>query len=106
MKRGDSKNRRNKGLRRGVEMCAPNSRGEQLDNSPESENLMADAEWDLERLASYTKDRFAIAEFFGRKTAVQIWRAGKALLIVKEKLKAERKWTVWAEEHGLPLTSV
>src|SRR3954454_15734433 len=73
---------------------------------PESENLMPAESWDLEQLAAYVKDRFHLAEFFGRKSAVQIWRAGKALLLVKEKLKAERKWTSWAKQHDLPLTSV
>jgi hypothetical protein len=86
--------------------CAISERSFEMDISVDHENLLPDPTWDLERLASYAKDRFAIAEFFGRKTAMQLWRAGRALLIVKDKLKAERKWTVWAEEHGLPMTSV
>jgi hypothetical protein len=77
-----------------------------MDISQESEDLLPDPSWDLDQLAAYTRDRFTIADLWGRKSAVQIWRAGKAVLIVQERLKQERKWTAWAQEHDLPLTSV
>ena len=71
----------------------------------ESENQMPDPEWDLDHLAAYTRDRMEFAGILGRRTALQIWRAGLALLIVREKQKAERRWTEWCQAQNIPLSS-
>ena len=73
--------------------------------SPQSENLLPSIEWDADQLAEYVRERLSYAELFGRKTALQLWLAGRALLLVKTILKAERRWTSWAKKNGIGLTA-
>jgi hypothetical protein len=67
------------------------------------EDLLPNPDWGVDRLADYAKSRFKIAGFFGRKTAVQLYRAGVAVNYAKTTLKQDRKWTLWAQRHEIPL---
>jgi hypothetical protein len=73
--------------------------------SSQRENLLPSTEWDADQLAEYVRERLSYAEFFGRKTALQLWLAGRGLLLVKTRLKGERRWTKWAKEHKITLTT-
>ena len=73
--------------------------------SPQCENLLPSTEWDADQLAEYVRERLSHAEVFGRKTALQLWLAGKGLLLVKTTLKAERRWTSWSKKNGIKLTT-
>jgi len=77
----------------------------------ESEAIPDDS-WDLDQLAHYATVGLAESGRLGtealqlaRRSTVQTFWAGCALLVAHEKLKAERRWVRWLKEHNIPRTS-
>jgi hypothetical protein len=73
-----------------------------------------DDSWDLETLALYAKTGLSEANRLeresiqiGRRSTLQIFRAGRALSIARRKLASEGwgKWIPWLAEHGIKRTT-
>src|SRR5271157_130073 len=47
----------------------------------------------------------AESDCLSRRSTVSLYRAGRVLSAIKEKLKVERKWTKWQKDHKVGVTS-
>jgi hypothetical protein len=68
--------------------------------------------WEMDRLTAYAvkgleqaKALEAEANIVGRKSTVQLFRAGHALHILRGKLKGDGQWCGWLKGHGIPRTN-
>ena len=65
-----------------------------------------DESWSLDELAVYISGEFGQATVLSRKSAVAVFRAGRALCIARKKVKELGiKWTVWLAEQNIPRTN-
>jgi hypothetical protein len=81
--------------------------------SSEVDNVLRDdtpaADWTVERLAAYARGRMAEADEleekafrYGRRSVQEFWAAGRALALIRDKLKPEKnKWVAWQNTCGL-----
>ncbi len=79
---------------------------------PIDREAVPDDTWDLDRLAQYAATGLTEAGrlrtealLLARRSTVQTFRAGRALAIAQEKLKADRGWVQWLKAHNIPRTS-
>jgi hypothetical protein len=79
---------------------------------PLAEDTTPDDSWDEDRLGRYAaaglgRHHQLLEESvqLGRKSTVQLHRAGRALSLAHKKLKAERRWCTWLRTHGISTTS-
>ena len=68
--------------------------------------------WNLEQLTSYVKDCLKCRDemnedlaALGRKSAVELFRAGRALHFIREKLKVQNAYIKWLEDIGVARTT-
>ena len=72
-----------------------------------------DSSWSLDRLAAYISGKLGESKGFeiqatvlSRKSALAVFRAGRALVIARQKTKEQKvKWTVWLKERNIPRTN-
>lgn len=66
---------------------------------------MPDESWNTETLEAYAAHH--IAEFIGlqRRSAIHLYRAGLALLLIRDRLKGERQWCSWQDQHEIARTT-
>lgn len=81
--------------------------------TPEDESIPDDT-WDLDRLGSYAQaglneaDRLQRESLqLGRRSTVEIYRAGRAISIARKKAKGEKwgEWGQWLAQHNLARTT-
>lgn len=79
----------------------------------EFEDRRPKASWSVEELTTYVKERLGEArrlnqEALGlrRKSAVEVYEAGSALKLIKQKLKLEKTWKSWVAENELKFSTV
>jgi hypothetical protein len=82
--------------------------------SPACGEPVPDESWDFNRLGNYARSGLGEADRLiresiqlGRRSTVQIFRAGRAIWIARERIKAEKwgGWGSWLAEHGLARTT-
>jgi hypothetical protein len=73
---------------------------------------MPNESWDLDRLGLYASSGLreanrleSEASQLSRRSTVQVFRAGHALFLARERLKAERRWCEWLSENNIPRTN-
>lgn len=78
----------------------------------ESDCATPNHNWTMENLTDYVKRCFKnkgdMADqlaFIGRKSAVELFRAGCALHFMREKLKIKSAYVKWLEDAGIPRTT-
>src|SRR5262249_48618996 len=74
--------------------------------------ILPDESWTTEQLQDYvlketalSKRRGEQARLFGNRSAQHAWRAGKALMLVKPRLKAEGGYDAWLAKNKIGKTS-
>lgn len=72
---------------------------------PIDREAVPDDTWDLDRLAKYAATGIAQVELLERRSTIPTFRAGRALAIAQEKLKADRGWVEWLKAHNISRTT-
>ena len=68
-------------------------------------NEMPTNDWELERLADYARKLVKRVRMAPRRVALDVFRMGAALEIVRGKLKAEGEYERWLASNKLPKTT-
>ena len=58
-------------------------------------------DWGLDLLEAYADYHHSQLIELGRRTAVHTFRLGKALLLIRPRLKNERTWCLWQKSHNI-----
>jgi hypothetical protein len=91
----------------------PDNPTQAIPAGPQSE-LVPDESWDLDRLGTYAATGLSEASRLeresiqlGRRSTIQIFRAGRALSIARRRVKSESwgEWGRWLKEHNLKRTT-
>lgn len=64
-----------------------------------------DSTWSLDQLAAYAHGK--LDQFFGlaKKSTVEVFRAGQALVLARNQIAKDRAWGKWLKEKGIPRTT-
>src|SRR5262249_40437737 len=100
-----------KDLRR-IGLCVSPQDPSQLVPLDPDRDLQPDDGWSTDRLAEYVHAKLDearhvdnMAQQLAKRSSVQVFRAGHALSIVRDRLKVSRAWERWLKEHGIRKTS-
>jgi hypothetical protein len=84
----------------------------QTASKAESQRATPNHNWTLEKLTDYVTDCFKCRDemndhlaAIGRKSTVELFRAGHALDVIREKLKADKAYVQWLEDNGIARTT-
>lgn len=74
----------------------------------ESDPPSPNKDWSFQQLENYIRERFRAGEEcdaesirLGKKSAIEVWYAGLALDLIREKRTTIGAWTQWVEDHEL-----
>jgi len=74
----------------------------------ESHRATPDHNWTLEMLTAYVKERFTTHSdmredlaALARRSAVELFKAGRALHFLRDKLKAQVAWEQWLKDNDI-----
>lgn len=83
-----------------------------IPDSPEPDESGPDESWEVDRLTAYVGAQLTLFEKqsdvvarLSRKSAVLLFRAGRALSLIRSKLKLKKGWEQWLKDHSLGKTS-
>ena len=67
--------------------------------------LKPNANWSEERLLTFAKECLGTIKILEKKTAIQSYRAGHALTLLRDKLKKGKNYHKWLKDNGVPHTT-
>jgi hypothetical protein len=71
----------------------------------DDQNPVPDASWTIDDLRRYAAERLGEAVALARRSTVQVFRAGRALCLIKGKVESDEPWIAWLQRNDMARTS-